>query len=123
MAAFGVSYDIAVDLVATPNRRIVRAAGDLSNPSATGNPADMESIFLENSTLVGSLTSFVGSPGTPIVTNAAALHVVDAYLPGGGAAVSVANAFAEQEIPEPVTLLIAGSGLVLLAYHWKRRKA
>jgi hypothetical protein len=63
---------------------------------------------------LGTVTSQVGNPGTPLVISETAVHVVDGYVPGGGAAVSISNTFAESAVPEPTTLLVIGSGLLVL---------
>ena len=81
---FTLSYDIAVNLVLSPNDRIVRVSGDLSNPSAIGNPATAKAVFTEGGTSLGTVTSTVGSPGTPLMIEQPAVHVIDGYVPGGG---------------------------------------
>jgi hypothetical protein len=118
---FGVSYDIAVDLTRSPLARIVRVSGDLSNPSDVGNPANVKTVFLESGAMVGQLTSTANLPGTPIVTNATALHVVDSYAPLGGAAVSISNTFAEQDTPELASVILIGSGLMLISRMRSKR--
>jgi hypothetical protein len=117
---FSVSYDIAVDQVLSPFAHIVRVSGDLSNPSDVGTPANVKTLFLESGVMVGQLISTANVPGTPIVTDTTALHVLDQYAPNGGAAVSVSNTFAEQnQTPEVATVLMIGSGLLLM---WRRLK-
>jgi hypothetical protein len=114
LTAFTLSYDIAIDLTQfNGNNRLVRVSGDLSNPSAIGNPATAKAVFTEGNVLLGTVTSQVGSPGVPLVISQTAVHVVDAYVPGGGAAVSISNTFAQQQVPEPATLAMIGCGLML----------
>jgi hypothetical protein len=117
--AFGVSYDIAVDLTQFGGlNRIVRVSGDLSNPSDLGNPTNVRSVFTEGSVLLGTVISTMDSPGSPLVVDATALHVANTYSPLGGAAVSISNTFAEQqtpETPEPVTFAMVGAALLVIS--------
>jgi len=119
--AFTVSYDIAVNLVMSPSERIVRVSGDLSNPSAVGNPATTKTVFTEAGVNLGTVVSVVGTPGTPLVVNQTALHVLDAYVPLGGAAVSISNTFAQSEVPEVTTLLMIASGLFTMSRLKRKR--
>jgi hypothetical protein len=123
LTAFTLSYDIAIDLTQfNGQNRIVRVSGDLSNPSAVGDPATAKAVFTEGGTLLGTVTSLVGTPGVPLVISQTAVHVLDAYIPGGGAAVSVSNTFAQQQVPEPTALAMIGSGLVLAGALKLKRK-
>jgi hypothetical protein len=123
LTAFQLSYDIAIDLTQfNGNNRLVRVSGDLSNPSAVGNPATAKAVFTEGGVLLGTVTSLVGTPGVPLVISQTALHVQDVYVPGGGAAVSISNTFAQQQVPEPATLAMIGSSLILLGVLKLKRK-
>ena len=124
LTAFALSYDIAIDLTQFGGaNRLVRVSGDLSNPSAVGNPATAKAVFTEGGMLLGTVTSQVNSPGVPLVISQTAVHAVDAYLPGGGAAVSISNLFAQQQVPEPATLGMIGAGLMLAGVLKLKRKA
>jgi hypothetical protein len=123
LTAFALSYDIAIDLTQFGGaNRLVRVSGDLSNPSAVGNPATAKAVFTEGGTLLGTVTSQVNSPGVPLIISQTAVHVADAYAPGGGAAVSISNLFAQQQVPEPATLSMIGAGLVLAGVLKLKRK-
>ena len=68
--------------------------------------------------MIGTLTSVPGNPGSAITTADTALHVTDAYLAAGGAAVSISNTFREDltaGAPETYTYLLVGGGFLLLA--------
>jgi hypothetical protein len=117
-ADFTLSYDIAIDLTLSPLALITRVTGDLSNPSNQGTPSNLKSVFSEGGTLIGTLTSVPGNPGSAITTSNTALHVTDAYTAGGGAAVSISNTFREDltaRAPETYSYLLVGSGFLLLA--------
>jgi hypothetical protein len=116
---FVLSYDVAIDLTLSPNNRIVRVSGDLSNPSAIGNPVTTKTVLTEGGVNLGTVISSVGTPGVPLVISETAVHAIDAYVAGGGAAVSISNTFAESAVPEPTTLLVIGSGL--LVFGLKKR--
>ncbi len=120
LLAFSLSYDIAVDLVAGPNHRIVRVSGDLSNPSIIGSPILAKSVYDQDANLLGMLVATTNIPGIPIVTSQTSLHVLDEYLPLGGAAVSISNTFAQVEIPEPSTWFLIGSSMMLFGVILRR---
>ena len=118
---FTVSYDIAVDLILQPLNRIVRVSGDLSNPSAIGNPTTLKTVFEEGGLNLGTLVSSAnGPPATPLTVSETALHVVYAYAPMGGAAVSISNTFAEAQVPELIPALLVASGILSLLLLRKR---
>ncbi|MBZ5723989.1 MAG: PEP-CTERM sorting domain-containing protein [Acidobacteriia bacterium] len=119
---FLVSYDIAVDLAISPDFTISRVSGDLSNPSGVGTPSNLKEVFDAGGNFIGSLTSTPGNPGTPFFTGGVtSLQVFDSYTAGGGAAVSVANTFLETT-PEPVTMVLLGTGLLGIGALGRRRK-
>ncbi|MBZ5723421.1 MAG: hypothetical protein LAP87_00350 [Acidobacteriia bacterium] len=118
LADFTVSYDVAIDLTLSPTELITSVSGDISNPSNTGTPSNLKTVFSEAGVTIGSLTSVPGNPGNPITTAETALHVSDQYTAAGGAVVSISNTFREEvpaAVPEPLTYLLAGGGFLLLA--------
>jgi len=125
-SAFAYSYDIAIDQDfggpgANALERIVRVSGDISNPVFQGNPSNLKRVSTSAApgTVIGSLTSTIPNPGTPIALSEVALHVADAYTPGGGAVVSISNTFLQvgtpNSVPEPLTYTLFGGGFLLLA--------
>ncbi len=115
---FTFSYDIAVDLTLNALNRITAVTGDISNPSNTGAPSNTKTVFSEGGTNLGTLTSTASNPGTTINLTQTALHVSDVYVANGGAAVAISNTFREDLMagaPEPVSYLLVGAGLVLVA--------
>ena len=126
MSNFTFSYDIAVDLTLNALNRITAVTGDLSNPSNTGAPSNTKTVFTEGGTMLGSLTSTATNPGTTINLTQTALHVVDAYVANGGAAVAISNTFREDlmaGVPEPVSYLLVGAGLMLVAGLRRTRRS
>jgi hypothetical protein len=121
LSPFVLSYDIAVDLTMHPLRRIVRVSGDLSNPTRLGGPNVIKDIYRSGGPFIGSVSSFMLNPGTPLALNETAVHVNDTYLPGGGAAVSISNTFAQADVPEVASLWLMGLGLALVARLKRRR--
>jgi hypothetical protein len=125
-SSFTFSYDIAVDLTVNPLIRITAVTGDISNPSNTGAPANTKTVFTEGGTMLGTLTSTATNPGTPINLTQTALHVTDAYVANGGAAVSISNTFREDLMagaPEPVSYLLVGTGVLLVAGLRRTRRS
>jgi hypothetical protein len=122
-AAFTFSYDIAVDLTVNPANRIIAVTGDLSNPSNQGTPSNTKTVFTEGGATIGSLVSTPGNPGGTILLSQTAVHVVDAYVPSGGAAVSISNTFRQSAIPEPASFALIGGGLLLLATRRLSRRS
>jgi hypothetical protein len=117
-ADFTLSYDIAIDLALSPLNLITSVTGDISNPSNQGTPSNVKTVFSEAGVMIGTLTSVPGNPGSAITTADTALHVTDAYLAAGGAAVSISNTFREDltaGAPETYTYLLVGGGFLLLA--------
>jgi hypothetical protein len=120
LTAFGISYDIAVDPLLGPNSHIVRVSGDLSNPTNLPNPITTKSVSTEGGVLLGNIISATLNPGTPLITDATALHILDLYAPNGGAAVSISNTFAQATVPEPASFLLAGAALLLFSNRIRR---
>ncbi len=120
--AFTFSYDIAIDLTLNPSNRITAVTGDISNPSNQGAPSNTKSIFTEGGAMIGSLVSTQGNPGGTILLSQTAVHVMDAYVPNGGAAVSISNTFREDinAVPEPASYALIGGGLLLFATRRRR---
>lgn len=124
-SAFLFSYDIAIDpnfggTGANTLERITRVTGDISNPSAMGTPDFETFLFTEGGLGRGSLISTVGDPGIPDVLSETALHVIDAYVPNGGVAVSISDTFLQEQLPsedtpEPGTYALIGGGFLLVA--------
>jgi hypothetical protein len=117
-ADFSLSYDIAIDLALSPFNLITSVTGDISNPSNTGSPSNLKTVFSEGGVMIGSLTSVPGNPGSAIATHNTALHVTDVYSAAGGAAVSISNTFREDlnaNAPETYSYLLVGGGFLLLA--------
>lgn len=124
LTSFTVSYDIAIDLTLNPTELITAVTGDISNPSNTGTPSNLKSIFSEGGALIGTLTSTPGSPGTTITTANTALHAVDAYTAGGGAAVSISNTFRESPtVPEPASFVMLGSAVIGLSLLMRAKRS
>jgi hypothetical protein len=115
---FAISYDIAIDLTLSPLALITSVTGDLSNPSGQGTPSNLKTVFSEGGSVIGTLTSVPGNPGSAIATANTALHVTDAYTANGGAAVSISNTFREDltaAAPETYSYALIGGGLLVLA--------
>ncbi len=124
--AFTFSYDIAIDLTQNPLNRITAITGDISNPSNQGAPSNTKTVFTEGGATIGSLVSTPGNPGATILLNQTAVHVMDAYVANGGAAVSISNTFRQDlngGIPEPASYALIGGGLLLLAARSRYRRA
>jgi hypothetical protein len=126
LSNFTFSYDIAVDLTINSLNRITAVTGDISNPSNTGAPSNTKTVFTEGGTMLGTLTSTATNPGTTINLTQTALHVVDSYFANGGAAVAISNTFREDLMagaPEPVSYLLVGAGLMLVAGLRRTRRS
>jgi hypothetical protein len=123
--AFTFSYDIAIDLTLNPSNRITAVTGDISNPSNAGTPSNTKTVFTEGGAMIGSLVSTQGNPGGSILLSQTAVHVVDAYLPNAGAAVSISNTFRQDinAVPEPASFALIGGGLLMLATRRRSRRA
>jgi hypothetical protein len=121
--AFSVSYNISIlpDFV-NAGWRITRISGDLSVPVSVTGPTLQKQIYdSTGTTLINTVNAAVGSPGSVNVSGTS-FRIVDNFAANGGQATNIGNSFVQSQVPEPMTFVLSGCGLLALGLL-KRKKA
>jgi hypothetical protein len=120
-SAFTVSYTVTMDTTVMPGF-IDQISGDLESSINVGNPTNVKTVALVGGAQVGTITSTRTNPGLDLPVNGLQFRITDTYTPNGGAAYQISNSFREVIVPEPLSMALAGSGLLLVGLGRLRRR-
>ena len=115
LGEFTIAYMVSVDPVIAPGVTIIGAGLSINASGNLGNPMVMEAAAAFAPPLVASRLG-AGSAFADITPGVTSIGVMDHYTPNGGNAQAFSNGFIESApvapVPECMTLLLMGSGLV-----------
>jgi hypothetical protein len=114
---FAIAYVVSVDPIIAPTTTIVGAGASISASGNVGNPMVMENSTAFAPPIMASLQGS-GHDFRAINPGVTTIGVVDSFMVNGGAAQSFSNSFIESApqapVPEAMTLLLMGTGLVTI---------
>jgi hypothetical protein len=108
-SAFTIGYEVDVNTVLAPHTVISSVAVDIL--SATGGTV-MDTLTGNNFSAITATGGSRATTGLPPLSTSAI--VLNTYNPNGGGSTGIANTFVESIVPEPMSLLLSGGGLLAI---------
>jgi hypothetical protein len=117
LGAFTFGFTISVDTNVNPLMYIIAAGLDIAVPGLSpGSPQVIEAI-----SGYPSMTAVKGAGSVSEGVFSQSLDVVNVFSPNGGYITNLSDGFIQGQIPEPVSIVLVGFGLIGIGW-FRRRK-